>query len=190
MAQITKRMLAESFKKIMERKPLTKITVSDIAKECGVNRATFYYHFKDLYDLIEWLIMEGMQEFFDERPVYDTWEEEFLQIFHMFEKNKKLMLNAYRNGRREQVEYYLNKLMFQLIYEMLNDYDVEHEISEKNKVLIADLFKYALGGVVLKWAKNDMKDDPVQIVKNVSSIISGSVIFSAEQIRKQNENIA
>ena len=54
MSDITKRALEASLKKMLLKKPVTKITISDITEDCGVNRATFYYHFKDIYDLIEW----------------------------------------------------------------------------------------------------------------------------------------
>ena len=55
MSQTTKRALAQSLKHLMEQKPLEKITVVDISEDCGVNRQTFYYHFQDIYDLIEWI---------------------------------------------------------------------------------------------------------------------------------------
>ena len=35
------------------QKPLNKITINDITEDCGVNRMTFYYHFKDIYDLVD-----------------------------------------------------------------------------------------------------------------------------------------
>ena len=54
MSDITKRALEASLKKMLLKKPVTKITINDITEDCGVNRATFYYHFKDIYDLIEW----------------------------------------------------------------------------------------------------------------------------------------
>lgn len=53
MSQITKRALASSLKLLLLQKPLNKITINDIAEKCGVSRMTFYYHFKDVYDLVE-----------------------------------------------------------------------------------------------------------------------------------------
>ena len=52
MSQITKRALASSLKLLLLQKPLNKITINDIAEKCGVSRMTFYYHFKDVYDLV------------------------------------------------------------------------------------------------------------------------------------------
>ena len=50
MSNITKRALEQSLKNLLLKKPLTKITISDITADCGMNRMTFYYHFKDIYD--------------------------------------------------------------------------------------------------------------------------------------------
>ena len=57
-AQTTKRALEASLKKLLLRKPLNKITINDITEDCGVNRMTFYYHFKDIYDLVDWILVE------------------------------------------------------------------------------------------------------------------------------------
>lgn len=58
MSQTTKRALAQSLKKLLQTKPLSKITINDIAEDCGVSRMTFYYHFADIYDLVEWTCQE------------------------------------------------------------------------------------------------------------------------------------
>lgn len=65
MSQITKRALAESLKKLLLEKPLDRITVSDITEDCGVSRMTFYYHFKDVYDLIEWTWLQEAERALD-----------------------------------------------------------------------------------------------------------------------------
>ena len=58
MSQTTKRALEASLKKLLLQKPLNKITINDITEDCGVNRMTFYYHFKDIYDLVDWILVE------------------------------------------------------------------------------------------------------------------------------------
>ena len=55
MSEITKKALAESLKKLLSKNKLNKITIKEITEDCGVNRQTFYYHFKDIYDLLEWI---------------------------------------------------------------------------------------------------------------------------------------
>ena len=60
MSQVTKRALVESLKRLLLKKPLNKITVTDITEDCGISRMTFYYHFKDILDLVEWTCMEDV----------------------------------------------------------------------------------------------------------------------------------
>ena len=58
MSQITKYALENSSQNLLLQKPLDKITISDITDDCGISRMTFYYHFKDIYDLVEWSCFE------------------------------------------------------------------------------------------------------------------------------------
>lgn len=62
MSQITKYALENSLKNLLLQKPLDKITISDITDDCGISRMTFYYHFKDIYDLVEWSCFEGARK--------------------------------------------------------------------------------------------------------------------------------
>lgn len=62
MSQVTKRALEASLKNLLLKKPLSKITINDITEDCGINRMTFYYHFKDIYDLVEWSCAEDAKK--------------------------------------------------------------------------------------------------------------------------------
>ena len=57
----TKYDLEASLKKLLLQKPLDKITISDLTADCGISRMAFYYHFKDIYDLVEWVCLEDAQ---------------------------------------------------------------------------------------------------------------------------------
>ena len=76
-AQTTKRALEASLKKLLLRKPLNKITINDITEDCGVNRMTFYYHFKDIYDLVDWILVEDATEALEGHQDYETWSDAF-----------------------------------------------------------------------------------------------------------------
>ena len=107
MSQVTKRALESSLKKLLLEKPLHKITVSDITDDCGINRMTFYYHFKDIYDLVEWCCQEDASRALAGKKTYETWQQGLLQIFEAVQENKPFILNVYRSVSREQVENYL-----------------------------------------------------------------------------------
>lgn len=54
-SNITKRALAAALKELMEEKSIEKISVGDICEKCDMNRKSFYYHFRDKYDLVNWI---------------------------------------------------------------------------------------------------------------------------------------
>ena len=81
MSQVTKRALEASLKNLLLQKPLSKITISDITEDCGINRMTFYYHFKDIYDLVEWSCQEDASKALAGNKTYETWQQGFLQLF-------------------------------------------------------------------------------------------------------------
>lgn len=81
MSQITKRAMEASLKKMLLQKPLDKITISDIAEDCGISRMTFYYHFKDIYDLIEWACAEDAAKALAGNRTYGTWQQGLLPDF-------------------------------------------------------------------------------------------------------------
>ena len=94
MSEVTKRALEQSLKNLLLKKPLTKITINDITEDCGINRMTFYYHFKDIYDLVEWSCLEDARKALEEKKTHDTWQEGFLNIFEAVLANKPFIMNA------------------------------------------------------------------------------------------------
>ena len=115
MSQMTKRALVASLKELMAEKPLDKITVTDLTEHCGVNRMTFYYHFKDIYDLVEWACVEEATRALAGKKTYDTWQQGFLQILQSLQKDKVFYINVYHSISREYIEQYLYKLTYDLM---------------------------------------------------------------------------
>ena len=90
MSQVTKRALEQSLKNLLLKKPLTKITVSDIAADCGINRMTFYYHFKDIYDLVEWACLEDAKRALDEKRPVTPGSRDCCKFLRLFSKTNRL----------------------------------------------------------------------------------------------------
>ncbi len=175
MSQITKRALEQSLKNLLLKKPLTKITVSDIADDCGINRMTFYYHFKDIYDLVEWSCLEDVKHALDEKKTYETWQQGLLQIFEAVKENKPFILNVYRCVHREQVEKYLQPLVDQLILGVINEETGNMTIRDEDKQFIAQIYSYIFIGLMLDWIKDDMREDPQPLVDRLARLIKGSM---------------
>lgn len=175
MSQVTKRALEQSLKNLLLKKPLTKITISDIAEDCGINRMTFYYHFKDIYDLVEWSCSEDARKALENNKTHDTWQQGFLQIFEAARENKPFIMNVYRCIHKEQVERYLNPLVDNLIMGVVEEECAGMTVRDEDKGFISRVFSYIFIGIMMDWIKDDMREEPERIVARLSNLIQGSI---------------
>ncbi|MEG1946784.1 MAG: TetR/AcrR family transcriptional regulator [Lachnospiraceae bacterium] len=181
MAQTTKKALAASLKKLMEEKPLDKITVVDLAEECEVNRQTFYYHFKDIYDLAEWVFTSETMKVVEENKSYDTWQEGYLYIFEYIRQNRRVMVNAYHSGAREFLTKFLYEQTYRLLIDVIEEKAQNIQVREEDKSFIAQFYKYGFVGLVLDWIENGMKEKPEKIVERLGCLIEGDVSKALER---------
>ena len=183
MSQVTKRALEASLKHLLLQKPLDKITIGDITEDCGINRMTFYYHFKDIYDLIEWSLLEDAKKALEGQRTYDTWQQGFLQIFEMVLDNKPFITNVYHSISREQVELYLYRLTYDLLFGVVEEQSAGMSVRAKDKQFIADFYKYAFVGIMLDWVRRDMQEDPQQIIDRLSTLLHGNIAQALSRFR-------
>lgn len=170
----TKKAIEYAFKELLIEKPFNKITVNDIAEKCSINRQTFYYHFLDIRDLVEWICIEDSEKVLKENKTYTTWQEGFLDIFNLMLKDKVFVINIYNNVHREALEQYLFKITYNLLLNVVNEVSSNYLVREEDKKFIAEFYKYSYVGIVLDWIKNDMKEDPKIIINKLSLMIKGS----------------
>ena len=75
MANFTQKAIRDSFVKLLNERPLSQITVRDIVDDCGVNRNTFYYYYRDLPQLLETIVDEEAQRIIREHSTIDSIED-------------------------------------------------------------------------------------------------------------------
>ena len=175
MSNTTKQALEASLKRMLLNNPLDKITIRDITEDCGISRMAFYYHFKDIYDLIEWVCVEDATRVLAGKKTYDTWQEGLLQIFEAVLENKAFVLNACRCISRDQMERFLFKLTYGLIRGVVDEKSQGVDISEEDKAFIAEFYKYSFVGIMLDWIRQGMQGDCRTIVRKISATMQGNV---------------
>lgn len=180
MQNATKTALEASLKRLLLKKPLDKITIRDLTEDCGISRMTFYYHFKDIYDLVEWICYEDASQALQGKKTYDTWQEGLLQIFEAVMENKPFIMNVYHTLSRERIENYLFRLTHDLIMGVVNEKSQGLSVSETEKNFIADFYKYSFVGIMLDWIKQGMKENYHEIVTNLCTAIRGCISVSIQ----------
>lgn len=183
----TKISLGESLKKLMQTKRLEKITIHDLTADCGVSRMAFYYHFKDIYDLVEWVCVEDGKRAIQDKKTGDTWQEGIGRIFEAVLENKEFIINVCRSIGRERVERYLYQFTYDIVRDVVEEKCRDTGISEKQKDSITDFYKYGFVGTMLNWIDHGMKEDYSEIVENMSVMLYENIDHSVRNFKRVTE---
>ena len=171
----TKKAIAYTFKDLLKEKPFNKITVNDIANKCDINRQTFYYHFQDIRDLIEWICIDEVDNILEKKDECEKWEEKCLLIFRIMEEEKIFVKNIYYSVSIEVLRSNLYRLVYPIIYSEILEKSKGKNLREEDKKFITDFYKYSFVSIVLNWIDNGMHENPELIIAKVSRLITGTI---------------
>ena len=174
-SQVTKRALEQSLKNLLLKKPLNKITITDITEDCGINRMTFYYHFQDIYDLVEWVCYEDAKKALENKKTYDTWQQGLTQLLYAVRDNKPFIINVYNCVDKGQVEEYLKPLTDDLLLGVVEEESINVNVREEDKKFIAQVYSYCFVGIMLDWIKDDMKEKPEDLVERLALVLDSDI---------------
>ena len=186
MPNATKAALEDSLKRLLLKKPLDKITITDLTTDCGISRMAFYYHFKDIYDLVEWSCVEDGTKALQGKKTSESWTEGLTQVFEAVLENKPFIMNVYRNVDRERIENYLFRLTYDLIAGVVEEKSKGLDISEEDKKFIANFYKYGFVGIMFEWIQAGMKEDIEELVNKMNLTLHNTVTTSLHNFQQDN----
>lgn len=187
MSDHTKYALADALKKVLKRKTLDKITISDLTNECGVNRQTFYYHFHDIYDLIEWMYTTSVSEAIGSNRKSNNWEEGMEGMCRQMLDNSQFILKTYHSRSGGHLKNIIQDSAYTLLMDVVNDASKGIHISESDKKFIADFYKYGFAGIVLSWIDKGMSEDPKIMVMRTSYLMKGNIQEAVRRLSHMEE---
>lgn len=142
-SNITKRALAASLKSLMSQQPFSKISIGDICDKCEMNRKSFYYHFHDKYELVNWIFEREFVTVSKSKSYPNLWDAFYDLCKHLYD-NKEFYRCAFLiDGQNSFRDYFISvcKAMFtQKLYRTTND----SEIAEFQADFLAEGLKSAL----------------------------------------------
>ncbi len=151
MASSTKNAFAAALKKMMAVKPMDKITVKDLVDICGVNRQTFYYHFDDVYDLLEWVFEEDAKRVLPKRIVYDHWREDVVAFFEYLYENHTFAMNVYNSNSRRYMLRFLKQRLEGCIRGFAEIVCEGRNIDRRDYEFIIEFYANGIIGLISQW---------------------------------------
>jgi probable dihydroxyacetone kinase regulator len=182
----TKKRMSEALKKLMNERAFEKIKIQDIVDLCQMNRRTFYYHFKDIYELLEWFYHEEALNHVEINSTYETWTNELLYLFHYIEANKKSTLCVFKSLARQYLDDFMYKSVFPVIKNIVCDMAKDLEVYEEEKNFIAHYYTVSLLGIITHWIQADFTPSPVEITKMISLTVQGTMRSALERFSQNH----
>ena len=157
----TKKALSDKLKKLMETKPFSKITVSELIAECGLNRKTFYYHFQDIPALLEEIVSEQSAAIIQKYPQPDSLEECFRAAFEFALSNKRAAYNIFNSVNRDLLDRELLRLCDKTVSAYITKSYPESGSSRPNAAVMQRFIKCELFGLIIDWMNNGMNENAI-----------------------------
>ncbi len=175
MAAFTERAIKESFLKLLMERPLSQITVKDIVSDCGVNRNTFYYHFEDIPELLEQIIMEEFEAVIREYPTVEKVEDCLDTVVGRALQKRRAVLHIYNSVNREIYEQYLWKVCDYASDTYITTIARGRRIRESDLTVIKEYLASLGFGIVSGWLRKGMHEDIRGMLDRICEIKKGMV---------------
>ena len=175
----TKMELANAFKELSKKKPMNKITVNDLIKYCQLNRNTFYYHFEDFHDLINWMFNEEVKKIIDNFDK-SNYENFLNSVLDYIEENKHILNSAYNSFGREQLKKIL-KIHFYTTFDGIITNHIKSRnltIDEDFKQFLIDFYSAGIGELIVNYCKEEQCIDRKKLISYLFALTNSIPILN------------
>lgn len=170
---VTKKALAQSLKELMCELPFEKITINDVSEKSDLSRNTFYYHFSDINDLLEWIYANEVVKGLENYENLENWQEGLLKVLNYIEYNRRFCLNTFNSVNRNHLEGFLYKTTYDMLISIINKSYRDVEITSVEKEQIADFYGRAIVSQVIQWLITRMQEDKNDFIKRIDYVTHG-----------------
>lgn len=181
----TKDLIRKEFINLLNKKQLHNITVTELAKQCKIERKTFYYHYENLPQLIKEIFDEELENVIEEFNETLSWEESFILAAKFILDNKKVVKHMYESDYKVELEKYIFSISGEIMRKYVRRVAVDTKAQEIDITLIAYFYQCALSSSLIQWVATDMKTDPKAITRRIGELMDGNILLSL----KRSENL-
>lgn len=180
----TKNLIKQEFIKLLNKKSLHNITVTEIAKQCKIERKTFYYHYENLPQLVKEIFDEELEDVIKEFNETLSWEESFISAAKFILDNKKVVKHMYESDYKIELEKYIFSISGEIMRKYVRRVAKDTKAQEIDIKLIAYFYQCALSSSLVEWVATDMKTDPKLVTRRLGKLMDGNILESLKRSEK------
>lgn len=187
----TRDLIRKEFIKLLNKKPLHNVTVTELAKQCNIERKTFYYHYENLTQLIKEIFDEELEKVIEEFNETLSWKEGFILAAKFILDNKKAIKHMYESDYKIELEKYVFSISGEIMNKYVSLMAENTDAQEIDIKLIAYFYQCALSSSLVQWVATDMRTDPKLIIQRIGELMDGNILLSlkrSEKLEKFTQN--
>lgn len=173
----TKQLIADTLKKLALDKHLDKISISEIVDAAGLNRQTFYYHFKDKQDLICWIFDTDVAGLTDKKQ-NNTLLDDLVECIY---SEKDFYIDALTSEAQNNLRDHLYKAGYRRCVDEILSILGNRTMDERAIALYARIFTNAMIGSLVQWAQEGMKTDDMQFLEEYAPLIREHLVYAVDR---------
>jgi len=175
MALLTKKAILSTFEEMLVEMPFDKITVSALVKRSGISSNTFYYHYQDIYALLDNWLEYTIGEIRKESHADNDWTVELKAILQACQNHSKIVNHIIKSLSREQMEQYVFEVTEDSFTKFVRLRTGEQHLSESQISEIAEFCRFLFIGLFLKFSWDGMKGDVNEGVDRIAVLVDAFV---------------
>lgn len=186
MTNLTQKAILQGFEEMLGEMSFNKITVSALISKCEISSNTFYYHYRDIYDLLDTWLDRKREAFF--MSCHDTEDhfEKLKAFFHALKEHSKLVYHVFDSVTRERMERYFFISLKGLIYGYVEKNGSELGLSADMILAFSDFCCYSFWGMTLEYVWGHMDADADAAVDRMRPLFTGMLqILRQEALRNE-----
>ena len=170
-----KERIAREFAELARTKSIDKITVKDIVEACHITRQTFYYHFQDLIDVIDWSLRQAMEELVEKSIRIDSREQVIELFLSEAVKARGLLRKLLASQLREQTERLIVESVRSYFREMVERRELLQDVSRSDAQVALDFYTFATVGMMLEYCSRPNLDVK-RLAGQITRLMSGDAL--------------
>lgn len=178
----TEKAIQQAFEEMLTEMPFDKITVSALVKRCEISPNTFYYHYQDIYDLLDQWLTEGVRAYIPTAAPH--WQESVKALLHYCQDNPRLTYHIYNSINRERLEQFFFNSTYEVFYENLRAWPEAADVPNERIQELAGFCCFAFLGYFLRFLWKRMDSDIDMAVDRLSALAVPFVRQALEQAKQ------
>mgnify|MGYP001584974683 CR=1 FL=1 len=173
--------LASALKQALVCTPLAKVTVSGLAAAAGVNRQTFYSHFRDVYDLAAWVFTTEAANHIMAHASYAEWSDGFSELLGYMAEHRDQTYAVLRSLKHDELEAFFYRSLRAMMRVIVGELEGDLALAADERDFVIDHYTVTVLGHLMHWLATDMRENPYVLVERLEFLLHGEVRMSLER---------